>query len=117
MYKDLTVKIKFIYIFSGKFLLLAQLCEIIVPLRLRTNLGGPRLREGRNYNKYLCLHNKGTPLWVPLLFARSVLPIDGRAVLFRYCPIRRIGFGDVTEVGFVDEKEGLGRCEDTLQVR
>jgi len=39
IYKDFTVKNKFIYDFSGKFLLFAQLCGAIVPLWLRTNFG------------------------------------------------------------------------------
>ena len=34
--RDLTVKIKFICSFSGKALLFAQLCEIIVPKGIRT---------------------------------------------------------------------------------
>ena len=46
IYKDLTVKIKFIYIFSGKCLLFARLCDC--------NLGGTLLlsREDRHYYKY-----------------------------------------------------------------
>ncbi len=45
IYKDLTVKNKFIYVFSGKDLLFAQLCEC--------KFGGNPLGACRSYYKYL----------------------------------------------------------------
>lgn len=58
IHKDLTVKIKYIWIFNGKSLVLAQLCE--------RNFGGMCNRRRPNYSKYSfffiyakLLHNVG----------------------------------------------------------